>query len=78
MCKKNDKPMTAKQKAEAELKKKEKAARRAQWQKNYESTLKVKQTTSLIIGIVSIVGTLATLGIVFYVIITIINALRGG
>ena len=69
MCKKNDKPMTAKQK--------EKAARRAQWQKNYESTLKVKQTTSLIIGIVSIVGTLATLGIVFYVIITIINALRG-
>lgn len=78
MCKKNDKPMTVKEKAEAERKKQERAARRQQWQKNYESTLKVKQSIGLLTGIASILGTLATLGIVVFVIFSIINALRGG
>lgn len=78
MCKKNDKPMTAKEKAEAERKKQERAARRQQWQKNYEATLKVKQTFNLLTGIALILGTLVTLGIVFFVIFSIINALRGG
>lgn len=78
MCKKNDKPMTAKEKAVAERKKQERAARRQQWQKNYETTLKVKQSIGMLTGIASILGTLATLGIVFFVIFSIINALRGG
>lgn len=77
MCNKNDKPLNTKEKAEAERKKQERAARRQQWQKNFESTLKVKQTFNILTGIASILGTLITLGIVFFVIFSIINALRG-
>ncbi len=77
MCNKNDKPLNTKEKAEAERKKQERAARREQFQKNYEATLKVKQTFNILTGIASILGTLVTLGIIFFVIFSIIKAFRG-